>query len=187
MSKTIVVLEGDQTGQELLEEALRVLDPGVTGVEVSLQRFDLSLEQRRATKNAVVRDAADAMLAAGLGLKAATITPEIKGDVGSPNAILRERVDGTVIVRTGRRIRACGRLAVSTRRSRSSAWPWAMPMVPRNGARAMGLTRWRFELSASHAGTAALWPSMHFCMPRRWARKSLVGRNTQLAQFTRAC
>ena len=104
MRKTIVVLEGDQTGQELLEESLRVLDPSVTGVDIGLQRFDLSLEQRRATKNAVVREAADAMLAAGLGLKAATITPEIKGDVGSPNAILRERVDGTVIVRTGRRI-----------------------------------------------------------------------------------
>jgi isocitrate/isopropylmalate dehydrogenase len=104
MSNTIVVLEGDQTGQELLEEALRVLDPGVIGVELSFQRFDLSLENRRATNNQVVQDAATAMLDAGLGLKAATITPEIKGDVGSPNAILRERVDGTVIVRTGRRI-----------------------------------------------------------------------------------
>jgi isocitrate dehydrogenase (NAD+) len=104
MSKTIVVLEGDQTGQELLEEALRVLDPAVTGVDMSFQRFDLSLEHRRATRNEVVRESADAMLAAGLGLKAATITPEAKGDVGSPNAILRERVDGTVIVRTGRRI-----------------------------------------------------------------------------------
>jgi len=31
---TIVVLEGDETGQELLEEALRVLAPEVTGVEV---------------------------------------------------------------------------------------------------------------------------------------------------------
>jgi isocitrate dehydrogenase (NAD+) len=104
MSHTIVVLEGDQTGQELLDEALRVLDPAVTGVEVSFQRFDLGLETRRATKNQVVYDAADAMLASGLGLKAATITPETQGDVGSPNAILRERVDGTVIVRTGRRI-----------------------------------------------------------------------------------
>ncbi len=104
MSKTIVVLEGDQTGQELLEEALRVLDPSVTGVEVGFQRFDLSLENRRATQNQVVHEAAEAMLAAGLGLKAATITPEAAGDVGSPNAILRERVDGTVIVRTGRRI-----------------------------------------------------------------------------------
>ena len=97
MSHTIVVLEGDETGQELLEEALRVLDPSVTGVEVAFQRFDLGLENRRATRNQVVQDAADAMLQSGLGLKAATITPETKGDVGSPNAILRERVDGTVI------------------------------------------------------------------------------------------
>ena len=104
MSRTIVVLEGDQTGQELLEDALRVLDSSVTGVELAFQRFDLSLDNRRATKNQVVHESADAMLAAGLGLKAATITPETTGDVGSPNAILRERVDGTVIVRTGRRI-----------------------------------------------------------------------------------
>ncbi len=38
------------------------------------------------------------------GLKAATITPEKRGDVGSPNALLRDAVNGTVIVRTGRRI-----------------------------------------------------------------------------------
>jgi isocitrate dehydrogenase (NAD+) len=37
-------------------------------------------------------------------VKAATITPEGRDDVGSPNAILRERIDGKVIVRTGRRI-----------------------------------------------------------------------------------
>ncbi|WAL60539.1 isocitrate/isopropylmalate family dehydrogenase [Thermocoleostomius sinensis] len=104
MPKTIVVLEGDQTGQELLEEALRVLEPGVTGVEVDFKRFDLSLENRRATQNQVVVEASEAMVESGLGLKAATITPEVKGDVGSPNAILREKVDGTVIVRTGRRI-----------------------------------------------------------------------------------
>lgn len=39
-----------------------------------------------------------------LGIKAATITPEGKDDVGSPNAILREAIDGKVILRTGRRI-----------------------------------------------------------------------------------
>mgnify|MGYP001031230708 CR=1 FL=1 len=104
MNKSIVVLEGDQTGQELLEEALRVLSPDVIGIELNFERFDLSLENRRATKNKVVEEAADAMVQAGLGLKAATITPETKGDVGSPNALLRERIDGTVIVRTGRRI-----------------------------------------------------------------------------------
>jgi isocitrate/isopropylmalate dehydrogenase len=41
---------------------------------------------------------------AGYGLKAATVTPEGKDDVGSPNRILREGIDGKVIIRTGRRI-----------------------------------------------------------------------------------
>ncbi len=103
-TRTIVVLEGDQTGQELLEEALRVLDAGVTKVDVAFQRFDLSLENRRATDNGVVHEAAAAMKQTGLGLKAATITPETKDDVGSPNAIVRKAIDGKVILRTGRRI-----------------------------------------------------------------------------------
>jgi isocitrate dehydrogenase (NAD+) len=101
---TIVVLEGDETGQELLEEALRVLAPDVIGIELELPRFDLSLESRRATENAVVYEAAAAIREAGLGLKAATITPEGRDDVGSPNRILREEIGGKVIVRTGRRI-----------------------------------------------------------------------------------
>src|SRR3954462_1848436 len=100
----IVVLEGDQTGQELLEQALRVLDPEVLGVELDLVRYDLSLESRRSTANEIVHEAARAMRAAGYGLKAATITPEGRDDVGSPNRILREEVDGKVIIRTGRRI-----------------------------------------------------------------------------------
>jgi isocitrate/isopropylmalate dehydrogenase len=101
---TIVVLDGDETGQELLDESLRVLSPDVIGIDLDFQHFDLSLANRRATNNGVVRDAAKAMVATGYGLKAATITPEIKGDVGSPNRILREDINGTVIVRTGRRI-----------------------------------------------------------------------------------
>jgi isocitrate/isopropylmalate dehydrogenase len=101
----IVVLEGDETGQELLEQALRVLDPEVLGLEeLELERFDLSLERRRGTGNEVVHEAARAMRSAGYGLKAATITPEGRDDVGSPNRILREEVGGKVIVRTGRRI-----------------------------------------------------------------------------------
>ncbi len=100
----IVVLEGDQTGQELLEAALTVLDPGGLGLAVELERFDLSLDNRRATANEVCDEAAAAMRVAGLGLKAATITPEGADDVGSPNRIIREGIGGTVIVRTGRRI-----------------------------------------------------------------------------------
>jgi isocitrate/isopropylmalate dehydrogenase len=103
-SRTIVVLEGDQTGQELLEASLRLLDRAVIGFDVALPRFDLTLENRRATENAIVHEAARAIRDYGLGLKAATVTPETTGDVGSPNRILREEIGGKVIVRTGRRI-----------------------------------------------------------------------------------
>src|SRR3989337_1586883 len=102
--RTIVVLEGDQTGQELLEESLRLVSADVIGVELDFPRFDLSLESRRETQNAVVHEAAEAIRTHGLGLKAATVTPEGAGDVGSPNRILREEIGGKVIVRTGRRI-----------------------------------------------------------------------------------
>jgi isocitrate dehydrogenase (NAD+) len=103
-ARTIVVLDGDETGQELLEEGLRTLAPGVIGLELELPHFDLSLESRRRTKNQIVHEAAAAIREAGLGLKAATITPEGRDDVGSPNRILREEIGGQVIVRTGRRI-----------------------------------------------------------------------------------
>lgn len=100
----LVVCEGDETGQELLEQALRVLDSTALGVPIELHRFDLSLENRRRTGNAIVHEAAEAMRGFGLGLKAATVTPPGIGDVGSPNRILREGIGGKVIVRTGRRI-----------------------------------------------------------------------------------
>jgi isocitrate dehydrogenase (NAD+) len=103
-SRTIVVMQGDQTGQELLDEALRILSPAILPAYIQLQSFDLSLENRRATKNRVVYDAAEAVKKCGFGIKAATITPDGPKDVGSPNAILREAIDAQVILRVGRRI-----------------------------------------------------------------------------------
>ena len=100
----IIVLEGDETGQELLDQAIRVLDPALTQVDLELEHYDLSLDNRRRTNNDVVHAAARALKEAGFGIKAATITPEGKDDVGSPNRILREEIDGKVIIRTGRRI-----------------------------------------------------------------------------------
>ncbi len=100
----IVVLDGDQTGQELLEQSLRVLDPALLDLPIALEHFDLSLENRRATNNGVVDASAEAMRDAGLGLKAATITPEGRDDVGTPNRIVREGIGGKVILRTGRRL-----------------------------------------------------------------------------------
>jgi isocitrate dehydrogenase (NAD+) len=102
--RTVVVLDGDQTGQELLEQALRVIDPAVTQVSIEFEHFDLSLKNRRDSNNLVIEQAAAAICSAGLALKAATITPADPDDVGSPNALLREAIDGKVILRTGRRL-----------------------------------------------------------------------------------
>jgi isocitrate dehydrogenase (NAD+) len=99
---SLVVLHGDETGEELLAEALRVLDPAITGFPLDLQHVDLSLEHRRRTANGVVAEAARLLLHAGVGLKAATVTPAGADDVGSPNALLREAIGATVILRVGR-------------------------------------------------------------------------------------
>jgi isocitrate/isopropylmalate dehydrogenase len=101
---TIVVCEGDQTGQELFDQALRAIEPSVLGFELKFLRYDLSLRSREATNNGVIHEAAAKMSETGLGLKAATVTPTEIGSVGSPNRILRESIGGKVIVRTSRRI-----------------------------------------------------------------------------------
>ncbi len=100
----LVILQGDETGQELLDEALRVLQPDVIGTPLTFETYNLSLAKRRETKNEIVREAAARLRETGLGIKAATITPGDPDDVGSPNALLRELIGGQVILRTGRRI-----------------------------------------------------------------------------------
>jgi len=57
MPARIIVLEGDETGQELLEQSLRLLDPQVIGLDLELEHYDLSLENRRRTRNEVVEAA----------------------------------------------------------------------------------------------------------------------------------
>lgn len=104
MSRTLVVLEGDETGQELLEQALRVIDPAVTGLDLSFERHDLSLATRRRTENRVVDEAGVALRRHVYGLKAATVAPPERGDVGSANALLREAMGASVILRVGRPI-----------------------------------------------------------------------------------
>ena len=86
---TIVVLEGDETGQDLLEEALRARTRGPRSA-LEFPRFDLSLESRAPLRT---QSYTRARAIAGLGLKAPTTTPEQAGDVGSPNRILREEAE----------------------------------------------------------------------------------------------
>src|SRR2546429_4467681 len=101
---TIAVLHGDQTGEELLREALRLLDPSVLGLPIETRDFDLSLQVRRRSRNQCVLDAAVALREFGFVIKPATITPDGAGDIGSPNAILRKQIDGRVIVPPGLRL-----------------------------------------------------------------------------------
>ena len=186
-SRTIVVLEGDETGQELLEAALRLLDPNVIGFEVALPRFDLSIENRRATDNGVVYDAARAVREHGLGLKAATVTPETTGDVGSPNRILREEIGGKVIVRTGRRIP--GVVPLGGVHSPISVVRMAV-------GDAYGAREWRegtgedevaFRTERIERGSARPWRSSRSGRRRGWARRCSVARNTPSVPSTRAC
>ena len=72
---TIVVMQGDQTGQELLDEALRVLSAPILPSTIDFQTFDLSLENRRTTKNQIVHDAAEAVKKNGSNDLMAVISP----------------------------------------------------------------------------------------------------------------
>lgn len=92
-------MHGDKTGEELLREALRLLEPSVIGLEISTEDYDFSLATRQATNNDIVREAAIAVKRHRFGLKAATDTVE---PLASPNAILREGIDASVIVRSAR-------------------------------------------------------------------------------------
>src|SRR5690349_1914212 len=73
--KRVAVLHGDQTGEELLQKALQVVDPKLLDVELEFEHFDLSVDKRRETQNQVVHQAAAALREAGFGIKAATVTP----------------------------------------------------------------------------------------------------------------
>jgi len=149
---TLVVLEGDQTGQELLLEALRVLEPASIGFALEFERYDLSLTNRRATANRVVLEAAGGMKRHRVGLKAATITPEGRDDVGSPNRILRDytdslRFDGItadaerLFVRLIMKADDYGRFHAEPRLLRSGCFPL------HDNIRMNDLARWLDELS----------------------------------------
>ena len=173
---TIVVLEGDQTGQELLAESLRLLDESVIDIPLNFERYDLSLEKRRETNNQIVHDASAAMRAHKLGLKAATITPEIKGDVGSPNAILRKAIDGKVIVRTGRKLPRVRPVA-------GIHAPISVVRMAVGDAYGAKVKAWMKSLAARkrfRAASAASSPNTPSCTRRRpRAQKSLAAPNTR--------
>jgi isocitrate/isopropylmalate dehydrogenase len=91
MSRKFVVLEGDQTGQELLEEALRVLDESVMGFPLNFIRYDLSLQNRRATNNEVVYEAGRALASTRSASKQPRSHQKKKGMWAAPIASCAKR------------------------------------------------------------------------------------------------
>ena len=187
---TITILEGDETGQELLEQALRVLAPDVVGCRSSSTATTSRSRTgaRPATRSSRRRRAA--MRASGLGIKAATITPEGEDDVGSPN---RHRARGRR--RQGHRPhrpphpRRRRRSAARTTRSPSSAWPSTTPTAPSSGARASPARR-RDRLPHREDHALDLPRGRRVRVPDRrssWAARSTAGRSGRSRPSTRAC
>lgn len=101
----LVELDGDEMTRviwALIKE--RLIAPYL---DVTLERFDLGLAHRDATDDAVTTQAAEAIIARGVGVKCATITPNadrvkeygLKKEWPSPNATIRGILDGTVFRR----------------------------------------------------------------------------------------
>lgn len=73
-------------------------------LDIPIQYFDLSIENRDATNDQITIDAAHAIKACGVGIKCATITPDearvvefnLKQMWKSPNGTIRNILDGTV-------------------------------------------------------------------------------------------
>ncbi len=184
----IIVLEGDETGQELLEQALRVLAPDVTRVELELEHYDLSLDNRRATDNEVVTAAAEAMREARFGLKAATVTPEgsRRRRQPQPHPARGDRRQGDHPHRPPHPRRDAGRRRALPDRGRADGRRRRLRRraVARGGGRRRDRLPHRAHLAAASAARS---PSTASAPPRASTGASTAGRSGRSARSTRGC
>lgn len=98
----VVEIDGDEMTRIIWQ---MIKDKLITPyLDVPLQYFDLSVQNRDATNDQVTIDAANAIKACGVGIKCATITPDearkkefnLKEIWKSPNGTIRNILDGTV-------------------------------------------------------------------------------------------
>ena len=98
----IVEMQGDEMTRILWDWIKEILiEPFV---ELNVNFFDLGLANREQTKDQITHDAADAIKKFGVGVKCATITPNVQRVVEyglskmwlSPNGTIRASLDGTV-------------------------------------------------------------------------------------------
>lgn len=102
VTKPVVEMDGDEMTRiiwALIKESLIL-----PYLDVPIQYFDLSIQHRDATDDAVTVEAAEAIKAANVGIKCATITPDedrvkefsLKKMWKSPNGTIRNILGGTV-------------------------------------------------------------------------------------------
>ncbi len=102
MKNTLVEIDGDEMTRviwSMVKEQL--LEPYV---DLKLERYDLSLQERDHTDDEVTLEAAKAIRRHGVGVKCATITPDkssveqfgLKRAYPSPNGTIRAYLDGTI-------------------------------------------------------------------------------------------
>lgn len=98
----VVEIDGDEMTRIIWEQIKqRFIHPFL---DLSIDYYDLSIENRDATNDQVVVDAANAILEKGVGIKCATITPDearvkefgLKKMYRSPNGTIRNILGGTV-------------------------------------------------------------------------------------------
>ena len=174
----IIVLEGDETGQELLEQSRARARPRRCSASSSSSSTTTSRSRsgaRPATRSSTRPRAA--MREAGFGLKAATITPGGQGRrrLPEPHPARGGRRQGDRPHRAGGSPASSGRSRASTTRSRSSAWPSRTPTAPSSGARATRAPTTRSPTAPrrSRAPPAARSPSTRSAPPSGWARTRL--------------
>ena len=102
VANPVVDMDGDEMTRiiwQLIKEKLIL-----PYLDINIQYFDLSIENRDATNDKVTLDAAHAIKACKVGIKCATITPDearvkefkLKQMWKSPNGTIRNELNGTV-------------------------------------------------------------------------------------------
>ena len=168
-----------------------MLDPDVIGLELELERYDLSLEHRRATDNAVVDEAAAAMRESGLRHQGGDDHARGQGrrrlaqpDPARGASTARSSSAPAGGSRASRRSPAC------TTRSPSCAWPSRTPTAPSSGARAprARADEIAYRTEKITRSTCRAVAEYAFRTARsRWAARSTAGRSGRSRPSTRAC
>ncbi|MEM4035853.1 MAG: NADP-dependent isocitrate dehydrogenase [Fervidicoccaceae archaeon] len=124
MDRPIVEMDGDEMARLMWQWVKeRLINPFV---ELKTEYYDLGIKSRDETEDAVTVRAAEAVKRLGVGVKCATITPDpervleygLKREWRSPNATIREMLDGTVF-----------RCPVLVRRVPPAVKTWRRPIV----------------------------------------------------------